>query len=101
MRRARTYPWIRIRPYRVLLRGQGVLFAAQSWADCITNMSGCDLRQAQPSGIKTQSFWLTWLGNPAPGSVAIRNVEFFFPRYTSNFISSPSAPALQGLALSG
>jgi hypothetical protein len=45
--RARTYPWIRIRPYRVLSRGQGVLFAAQSSADCITNMSGCDLRQAQ------------------------------------------------------
>ena len=47
MRRARTYPWIRIRPYRVLLRGQGVFFAARSLADCITNMSGFDLRQAQ------------------------------------------------------
>jgi len=34
-------------PYRALLRGQGVLFAAQSSADCITNMSGFDLRQAQ------------------------------------------------------
>jgi hypothetical protein len=48
--RARTYPWIRIRRYRVLLRGQGVLFAAQSWADCITNMFGFDLRQAQDVG---------------------------------------------------
>jgi transposase InsO family protein len=38
---------IRIRPYRVLLREQGVLFAARSSADCITNMSGFDLRQAQ------------------------------------------------------
>src|SRR5580692_3710799 len=47
MRRARTCPWIRIRPYRVLLRGQGVFFAAQSSADCITNTSGFDLRQAQ------------------------------------------------------
>ena len=36
-----------MRPYRVLLRGQGVFFAAQSSADCITNMSGFDLRQAQ------------------------------------------------------
>ena len=44
MRRARTYPWIRIRPYRVLLRGQGVFFAVRSLADCITNMSGFDLR---------------------------------------------------------
>jgi hypothetical protein len=33
---------------RLLLRGQGVFFAAQSSADCITNMSGCDLRQARP-----------------------------------------------------
>src|ERR1700726_2970201 len=49
MARARTFPWIRIRPYRVLLRGQGVFFAVRSLADCITNMSGFDLRQAQPS----------------------------------------------------
>jgi transposase InsO family protein len=32
------------RPYRVLLRGQGVFFAAQSSADCITNM----VRQEKP-----------------------------------------------------
>ena len=31
-----------MRPYRALLRGQGVFFAAQSSADCITNMSGFD-----------------------------------------------------------
>jgi hypothetical protein len=36
-----------MRPYRVLLRGQGVFFAAQSSAGCITNISGFDLRQAQ------------------------------------------------------
>jgi hypothetical protein len=36
-----------MRPYRVLLRGQGVFFAAQSSADCITSMAGFDLRQAQ------------------------------------------------------
>ncbi len=45
--RARTCPWIRMRPYRVLLRGQGVFFAAQSSAGCITNISRFDLRQAQ------------------------------------------------------
>ena len=49
MGRARTCPWIRTRPYRALLRGQGVFFAAQSSADCITNMSGFDLRQVQAS----------------------------------------------------
>src|SRR5882724_2200926 len=48
MRRARTCRWLRMRPYRVLLRGQGVFFAAQSSADCITSMAGFDLRQAQP-----------------------------------------------------
>src|SRR6266850_5349239 len=47
MRSARTCPWIRMRPYRVPLRGQGVFFAAQSSAGCITNTSGFDLRQAQ------------------------------------------------------
>src|SRR6266850_1447289 len=62
MRRARTCPWIRIRPYRVLLRGQGVFFAAQSSADCITNMSGFDLRQAQasqagPGSVGCGIFW--------------------------------------------
>src|ERR1700730_12818217 len=29
MRRARTCPWIRTRPYRVLLRGPDIFFAAQ------------------------------------------------------------------------
>jgi hypothetical protein len=44
MRGARTFPWTRIRPYRALLRGQGVLFAVRSSADCITNM----VRQEKP-----------------------------------------------------
>src|ERR1700730_14946638 len=47
MRRARTCRWLRMRPYRVLLRGQGVFFAAQFSADCITIMAGFHLRQAQ------------------------------------------------------
>src|SRR3954466_9532878 len=48
MRRARTYRWTRMRPYRARFRGQGVFFAFQSWAGCITNIFGFDLRQAQP-----------------------------------------------------
>ena len=36
-----------MRPYRGPLREQGVFFAVQSSADCITNMSGFDLRQTQ------------------------------------------------------
>jgi hypothetical protein len=37
-----------MRPHRARFRGQGVFFAFQSWAGCITNMFGFDLRQAQP-----------------------------------------------------
>jgi len=36
-----------MRPYRARFRGQGVFFAFQSWAGCITNIFGFDLRQAQ------------------------------------------------------
>ena len=35
-----------MRPYRARFRGQGVFFAFQSWAGCITNILGFDLRQA-------------------------------------------------------
>ena len=42
-----TYRWTRMRPYRARFRGQGVFFAFQSWASCITNIFGFDLRQAQ------------------------------------------------------
>jgi hypothetical protein len=55
MRRARTCRWLRMRPYRVLLRGQGVFFAAQSSADCITSMAGFDLRQAHPWNFRPYS----------------------------------------------
>ena len=37
----------RMRPYRVPLGPSVTFFAARSWAGCITNMSGFDLRQAQ------------------------------------------------------
>ena len=34
-------------PHRARFRGQGVYFAVQSWASCIINIFGFDLRQAQ------------------------------------------------------
>ena len=43
MRRARTYP----RRYRAPSTVLGIFFVVQSSADCTTNMSGFDLRQAQ------------------------------------------------------
>ena len=36
-------------PCRAPLSGPDIFFAARSWAGCITNMSGFDLRQAQPA----------------------------------------------------
>jgi transposase InsO family protein len=51
MRRARTYRWTRMRPYRARSREQGVFFVFQSWAGCITNMFGFDARQAQVTRI--------------------------------------------------
>ena len=47
MRRARTYPWTRTRRSHALSRPLVAYSAAQSWADCITTMSGSNLRQAQ------------------------------------------------------
>ena len=36
-----------MRRYRASWSGPDTFFADRSWADCITNMSGFDLRQAQ------------------------------------------------------
>jgi transposase InsO family protein len=47
MRHARTCPWIRTRRYHVPARQRDAFCAVRSSADCITNMSGFDLRQAQ------------------------------------------------------
>jgi hypothetical protein len=55
MRRARTYRWTRMRPYRERFKEQGVFFAFQSWAGCITNIFGFDLRQAQGSLVNTMA----------------------------------------------
>ena len=41
-----------MRPYRARFRGQGVFFAFQSWAGCITNIFGFDLRQAQGEALE-------------------------------------------------
>src|SRR6202041_754463 len=44
---ARIYPWTKMRRSRAPSIAPGTFFVAQSWADCITNMAGFDLRQAQ------------------------------------------------------
>src|SRR5271154_94493 len=45
---ARIYPWRKMRRSRAPSIAPGTFFVAQSWADCITNMAGFNLRQAQP-----------------------------------------------------
>ncbi len=47
MRYGRTYLWKRMRRYRASLSGPDAFVADRSWVDCITSMSGSDLRQAQ------------------------------------------------------
>jgi len=44
---ARIYPWRKMRRSRAPSIAPGTFFVAQSWADCITNMAGFNLRQAQ------------------------------------------------------
>src|SRR5258708_5157856 len=43
---ARIYPWRKMRRSRAPSIAPGTFFVAQSWADCITNMAGFNLRQA-------------------------------------------------------
>src|SRR3979411_3283801 len=43
----RIYPWRRMHRSRAPSIAPGTFFVAQSWAGCITNMPGFNLRQAQ------------------------------------------------------
>src|SRR5712692_8162896 len=44
---ARIYPWRKMHRSRAPSIAPGRFFVAQPWADCITNMPGFNLRQAQ------------------------------------------------------
>src|SRR2546426_7165957 len=44
---ARIYPWRKMHRSRAPSIAPGTFFVAQPWADCITNMPGFNLRQAQ------------------------------------------------------
>src|SRR5882757_7096314 len=44
---ARIYPWRKMHRSRARSIAPGTFFVAQSWADCVTNMPGFNLRQAQ------------------------------------------------------
>src|ERR1700720_2528925 len=43
----RIYPWRKMQQSRAPSIAPGTFFVAQPWADCITNMPGFNLRQAQ------------------------------------------------------
>jgi len=59
-----------MRGSRVPSIAPGTFFVAQSWADCITNMAGFNLRQAQPTPVAKKQTKLRWPGsfesNPEP-----------------------------------
>src|SRR6202521_1394139 len=44
---ARIYPWRKMHRSHAPSIAPGTFFVAQSWVDCITNMAGFNLRQAQ------------------------------------------------------
>jgi hypothetical protein len=44
---ARIYPWKKMHRFRAQSIAPGTFFVAQTWADCITNMPGFNLRQTQ------------------------------------------------------
>src|SRR6202453_4774331 len=50
MGRSRIYPWRKMPRSRAPSTASGTFFVAQPWADCITNMLGFNLRQAQAFG---------------------------------------------------
>jgi hypothetical protein len=52
-----------MRRYRAPLSGPDTFFAVRSWAGCITNMSGFDLRQAQGARIEFSVKLLPYTGN--------------------------------------
>ncbi len=49
------YPWRKMHRSRAPSIAPGTFFAAQPWADCITNMPGFNLRQAQPNSLSPNS----------------------------------------------
>src|ERR1700692_4453421 len=44
---ARIYPWRKMHRSRAPSIAPGTFFVTQPWADCITNIAGFNLRQAQ------------------------------------------------------
>ena len=72
-----------MRPYREPLGPSVTFFAVLSWAGCITNMSGFDLRQAQVGHLEKN----------ADGKLAITRVDLR-PKITWGGDRKPSAEEL-------
>jgi hypothetical protein len=53
---ARIYPWRKMHRSRAPSIAPGTFFVAQPWADCITNMPGFNLRQAQRAKIRNAHY---------------------------------------------
>jgi hypothetical protein len=72
---ARIYPWRKMHRSRAPSIAPGTFFVAQSWADCITNMAGFNLRQAHPYR-RAMTCWPRLL--PAP-SLCLQHFATPFP----------------------
>src|SRR3984893_6784889 len=72
---ARIYPWRKMRRSRAPSIAPGTFFVAQPWADCITNMPGFNLRQAQG---------VIWLSHGAPfnGTSAV-GADYIIQKYSN------------------
>jgi hypothetical protein len=68
---ARIYPWRKTRRSRASSIAPGAFFVAQSWADCITNMAGFDLRQARVAN-DPKPTQASYRANGARYTIAIR-----------------------------
>src|ERR1700737_2812229 len=88
---ARIYPWRKMHRSRAPSIAPGTFFVAQSWADCITNMPGFDLRQARPRSIMGRLLRrFPSRFRPRPPAARLIHRNFWF---VGLFLWAPGVPA--------
>jgi hypothetical protein len=92
MRPARIYPWRKMHRSRAPSIAPGTFFVAQSWADCITNMAGFNLRQAQVSDWSVTGQCGSPRSRPLPWRPAIPPLH----RYTAALGPESMSPTVVG-----
>src|SRR5450756_424585 len=91
MRCARTYRWVRMHRHHAVFTEPGIFFAVRSWADCITNMFGFDLRQAH--GLRIVLFEdCSAFTRVAACTLALSPIRDTLIEGFSHFVTSVTAP---------